>query len=87
MVLMVCLTASVDVCWAKSFDVRKRMKLKMNNFFIIFVDDQRCYLQTGLNNLFDAVTFFSNREWYLFDSRAFREFLPDYLNFSGNCRE
>jgi hypothetical protein len=71
--------ASVDVCRAKTLEFRKRMKLKMNDFFIIFVDDgrpgaidQRCYLQNGLNNLFDAVTFFSNREWYLFDARHFR---------------
>jgi len=44
-------------------------------------------LQTGLNNLFDAVPFISNVKWYLFDARTFQEFLPDYLNFSGSGRE
>jgi len=35
MVLMICLMAAVDVCWAKSADVKKMVKLKMNNLFII----------------------------------------------------
>jgi hypothetical protein len=47
----------------------------------LIFDDQRCFLQTGLNNLFDVVTFISNQEWHLFDARAFRGFLPDYLKF------
>jgi len=81
MVLTICLMAAVDVCWAKSSDVRKMVKLKMNNFLIILFDDQRCYLQTDLNILFDLVTIISNGEWYLFDARSFWELYPIILIF------
>ena len=53
----------------------------------LIFDDQRCFLQTGFDNLFDAVTFISNRECYLFDVWVLRGFLPDCLNFWRNCRE
>ncbi len=33
-VLMACLIESAGVCWAKSSEVRKMQRLKMNTFFI-----------------------------------------------------
>jgi len=49
----------------------------------LIFDDQRCCLQTGFNNLFDAVTFISNGECYLFDERVFRVFQPTVWIFSS----
>jgi hypothetical protein len=85
--LIVCLIVVVDNCWAKSSGVRKMMKLKMNSFFIICFDDQNCYLQTGLNNLFDGVSFISNSEGYFPQARPFQGFTFNHLIFSANGRE
>jgi hypothetical protein len=53
----------------------------------LIFDDQRCFLQTGFNNLFDVVTFISNGKCYLFDAWVFGVYLTNRLNFQLNGRE
>jgi len=54
---------------------------------VLIFDDQRCFLQTGFNNLFDLVAFISNEERHLFDVWVFQGLLLNRLDFSCNCRE
>lgn len=68
--------ASVDVRQAKSSNVKKMMKLKINSFSIICFDNQKCFLKTGLNNRFDAIDSISHKGWYLFDAWTFGAFYP-----------
>jgi hypothetical protein len=55
--------------------------LKKMFFHVLIFDDQRCFLQTGFNNLFDVVTFISNGQCYLFDLWVFQGFLIKRLDF------
>jgi hypothetical protein len=75
---------------AAKTSARKKMPfLKAGNcfFMILIFDDQKCLLQTAINNLFGVIAFISSGECYLFDVWTFRGFLPDYLNFQCNGRE
>ena len=45
------------------------------------MDGQKCFLQTGFNNLFDLVTFISNGDGYFFDGWVFQGFLINRRDF------
>ena len=41
---------------------RLNAAVSLSNSYLTFFYEQKCYLPTGLNNLFDAVTYISNSE-------------------------